>query len=173
VVGEPESLSGAQQLAAEDPFQFQAWALSLVKARVASSAKKGADKGIDGRLFFHDDPDHVAEVKQVVLQVKGGKVGAKDVRDLRGVLEREDPHGAKIAALISLHPPTAPMKKEAASAGIYDSPWGTKHARLQLLTIEGLLKGTDQLGMPPSRDLRTFKKAPKAAGKTDEQGGLF
>ena len=30
---------------------------------------------------------------------------------------------------------------EAASAGISDSPWGTKHARIQILTIAGLLAG--------------------------------
>ena len=34
-------------------------------------------------MFFHDDPDHVADTKQVILQVKGRKAGAKDVRDLR------------------------------------------------------------------------------------------
>jgi hypothetical protein len=48
VVGEPTDLDGAEQLAADDKFQFQAWALGLVGARIASSAKKGSDKGIDG-----------------------------------------------------------------------------------------------------------------------------
>lgn len=92
---------------------------------------------------------------------------------LPGVLEREAESGARIAALITLNKPTAPMKKEAAAAGIYDSPWATKHARVQLLTIEGLLAGTDQLGMPPSRDIRTFKQAPKAGKKKQKGKGLF
>ena len=33
-------------------------------------AKKGADKGIDGRLYFHDDPK--GPTKQIIFSVKGG-----------------------------------------------------------------------------------------------------
>ena len=65
------------------------------------------------------------------------------------------------------------MRKEAASAGIYDSPWGTKHARIQILTIAGLLAGHDRIGMPPSGDLRTFRKAPKASKLANDDKGLF
>jgi len=167
VVGEPVTLTGAEQLAEEDRFQFQAWALSLVKARVTGSDKRGADKGIDGRLFFHDEPDRKsASTKQVILSVKSGKVNVSQVRDLRGVVEREK--NAAIGVLITLQPPTAPMRQEAASAGIYDSPWGTKPARLQILTIEGLLKGNERIGMPQSRDLRTFKKAPRSKKKAKD-----
>lgn len=161
VVGEPTDLAGARKLAEENPFQFQAWALGLVGARVASSSKKGADKGIDGKLFFHDEGSAKADVKQVVISVKSGNVSVKDVRDLRGVLDREAKRGAKIGVLLTLNEPTRPMSAEAASAGHYDSPWGTSHARLQILTVEELLDGRD-IGMPPSRDLRTFKKAPKS-----------
>ena len=51
VIGEPTDLAGAAQLAAENKFQFQAWALGLCDARVAESSKKGADRGIDGPLL--------------------------------------------------------------------------------------------------------------------------
>ena len=40
----------------------------------------------------------------------------------------------------ALETPTSPMRREAASAGSYKSPWG-KHPRIQLLTIEDLLGG--------------------------------
>ncbi len=43
-VGEPTTADNAKVLAKEDPFQFQAWALGLVGARVAGSDKKGGDK---------------------------------------------------------------------------------------------------------------------------------
>jgi hypothetical protein len=43
-------------------------------------------------------------------------------------------------------------------------PWGTKHPKIQILTIEELLNGKT-IDAPPSRDLRTFKKAPKAKRK--------
>ncbi|MCK4790711.1 MAG: hypothetical protein KAV87_43650, partial [Desulfobacteraceae bacterium] len=54
VIGEPTALSDAKALAEQDPYQFQWWALGLVGARPVEQ-KKGADKGIDGRLYFHDE----------------------------------------------------------------------------------------------------------------------
>src|SRR6266446_4336318 len=56
VIGEPVSIPDAATLAATDPYHFQWWALGLVRARPVEQ-KKGADKGIDGRLFFHDEPN--------------------------------------------------------------------------------------------------------------------
>ncbi len=53
------------------------------------------------------------------------------------------------------------MKLRAAGAGFYTSSDGTKYPRLQLLTIEGLLDGTQHLQRPLHvRDV-TFKSAPK------------
>jgi hypothetical protein len=57
------------------------------------------------------------------------------------------------------------MRKEAASAGFYKSPWGNKHLRLQLLTIEDLLNGRG-IDYPPHEQVNvTIKKAPKAKRK--------
>jgi DNA modification methylase len=138
VVGEPEDVASAAQLARDDPWQFEAWALGKVGARHAAgkAAKKGADKGIDGRLFFHDDPS--GPTRQIVLSVKGGKLKADDVRALGHVRERES---ADIGVLLTLHAPSPGMRADAASGGFYDSPWG-KHPRLQILTVEELLQGT-------------------------------
>ena len=80
-----------------------------------------------------------------------------ELRDLGHVVTREK---AEIGVLISLEEPTGPMRKEAASAGFYTSPWG-KHARLQLLTIEDLLTGSG-IDRPPAQTSATFKKAPRA-----------
>ena len=49
LIGEPVTLDEAEQLAKEDPYQFQWWALGLVGAR-PTEQKKGADQGIDGVL---------------------------------------------------------------------------------------------------------------------------
>jgi hypothetical protein len=54
VVGEPTSVPDAAALATSDPYQFQWWALGLVGARPVEQ-KKGADKGIDGRIIFQGD----------------------------------------------------------------------------------------------------------------------
>jgi len=50
----------------------------------------------------------------------------------------------------------APMKKEAASAGVLDTPFG-KFVRLQILTIEDLFAGKKP-AMPPE-DPAAFKRA--------------
>lgn len=159
VIGEPVSLPDARALAAQDPFQFQWWALGLVGARPVEQ-KKGADRGIDGRIYFHDDPKRQA-TKQVILSVKSGGVSVKDVRDLRGVLDREK---AQIGVLITLEEATKPMRAEAAGAGFYDSPFGGKHARLQVTTIKELLDGR-RIDYPPSGQQVdvTFKRAPASA----------
>lgn len=163
VIGEPVTLPDARDLAASDPYQFQWWALGLVGARPVEQ-KKGADRGIDGRIYFHVGDD---KTRQIVLSVKAGHVNVSHVRDLRGVLDREQ---ADMGVLISLEDSTAPMRKEAASAGFYTSPWG-KHPRLQLLTIEDLLTGKS-IDRPPAQTSVTFRKAPKAAPKAPERKRL-
>lgn len=156
VIGEPTDLPGAEVLAKQDPFQFQSWALGLVGARHADP-KKGSDRGIDGRLYFHDEPQKKGSTKQIILSVKSGGVSVKDIRDLRGVMERES---AEIGVFITLRNPTKPMRSEAVEAGFYESPWG-KHTRLQILTIKELLEGV-RIDKPPSRQADvTFKKAPR------------
>jgi DNA modification methylase len=166
VVGEPVSVEDARELAGSDPYQFQWWALGLVGARPADE-KKGADKGVDGRIFFHDEPG--GKTKQIILSVKAGKTGRAHVHELRGVMERE---GAEMAALLTFQPPTQPMTADAASAGFYSSPgWNTTHPRIQLLTVEQLLggKGIDY----PHLTSVTFRKAPKSEQAAPAADTLF
>jgi DNA modification methylase len=155
VIGEPVSMPDAQKLAKEDPYQFQYWALGLVGARPVEK-KKGADRGIDGCLYFHDESKMI-KTKQVICSVKSGKTSVAHIRDLKGVLEREQ---AELGALITLQEPTQPMRVEAAEAGWYDSPWGTRHPRVQILTISELLENKE-ISLPPSKVNVTFKKAEK------------
>lgn len=160
VIGEPKDASGARQLAQDDPYQFQFWALSLIQARpvgavgASKQGKKGADRGIDGVINFIDDSS--GKPKRVIVQVKGGKVGASHIRDLVGTVEREN---AAIGVYISMEPPTGPMKREAAAAGIYHSDvWGQDYPKIQLLTIEELLNGAT-VQMPPISS--AFKQAER------------
>jgi DNA modification methylase len=161
--GEPTDLAGAQALADQDKFQFEAWALSLVGARHAGEVRRGPDRGIDGKKFFHDDKS--GKTKQIIFSVKAGHVQVSYIRDLRGVLDREK---AAIGVLVTLEPPTKPMEKEAAEAGFYESPHlEEKFPRIQILTIEQLLLG-EQVAYPRWLDA-TFKQAPKAKGAAAEQ----
>jgi site-specific DNA-methyltransferase (adenine-specific) len=160
VIGEPKDLGSARQLAQDDRYQFQWWALSLVRARPVGGkpgskvGKKGTDKGIDGVINFVDDD--TLRPKRVLVQVKSGKVKSGDIRDLRGTVDRED---APIGVFITLEPPTREMTKEAASAGFYYSRgWGRDYPRIQILTIEELLHGAE-VKMPPQYG--TFKEAQR------------
>jgi site-specific DNA-methyltransferase (adenine-specific) len=162
VIGEPTSLPDAAELAKEDPYQFQWWALGLVGAR-RTDQKKGADHGIDGRLFFHDEGG-TGKTKQILLSVKAGHVNVSQLRDLRGVIDREK---AEIGVLLCLEDVTKPMRTEAASAGFYKSPWGN-HPRLQILTIGELFEGKGIDYPHPAGNL-TFKRAPRAEMPIPEQ----
>ena len=169
VYGEPVDVESARQLSLDDRHQFQYWAGSLVQAKPqggGKEAKKGSDRGIDGIITFVDDAS--GKGKQILVQVKSGKVKSGDVRDLRGTVERE---GAAMGVFISLDPMTAEMRREAAAAGLYTSPLnGKTFPKLQLFTVEELMAGAEV--KRPSEAVSvttTFKKAGKVKGGAAEQ----
>ncbi len=160
VIGEPEDIPSARQLAQDDRYQFQWWVLSLVKARPVGGdpegkqGKKGKDKGIDGVITFIDDV--TAKVKRIIVQVKSGKIKSGDIRDLKGTIDRED---APMGVFLTLEPATKDMETEAATARFYHSPgWNKDYPRIQILTIAELLGGKT-VQMPPVS--MTFKQAEK------------
>ncbi len=168
VVGEPPDIGAARQLAKEDRYQFQWWALSLIRARPlggeegSREGKKGSDKGIDGVIAFIDD--NMGKAKRVLVQVKSGHVNASHIRDLKGTLQREQ---AAIGVFITLEEPTRDMTTEAVSAGFYHSPgWNKDYPRIQILTIEELLHGAE-VKMPPQ--FGTFKQARRVQQAEAEQ----
>lgn len=164
-IGEPTTAEDAAELAATDKYQFQWWALGLVGARPVDQ-KKGADGGIDGRMYFHDGS---GVTRQVIISVKGGKLKADDVRALDAVVRREK---ADIGVLLSFQSATKPMRQDAASMGFYDSPWG-KHPRVQLLTVADLLEGKG-IDYPKTGGVnQTYKQAPKHLKKVAEQRDAF
>jgi DNA modification methylase len=171
VHGTPKDLEGARDLAERDKYQFQWWACSLVNAQPYQGKKKGADGGIDGLIFFQDD---LTSHKKIVVSVKGGEnVSVAMVRDLAHVVSREK---AEIGLFITLADPTKPMRTEAIKEGYYTSPTGVSGGsfpKIQILTIAGLLSGTERAVYPDlSQGATTFKKA-KREEKIGEQGGLF
>ena len=169
VIGEPTSLQGARQLAQEDRFQFQWWALSLIRARPyggdssSKQGKKGADKGIDGIINFIDDT--TGKVKRVIVQVKSGKVSRPAISELVGTLGREE---AAIGIFLTLEEPTREMRTEAVTAGYYHSPgWNRDYPRLQILTVKDLLSGSARVEMPPAEF--TFKQAQRVKEESPQK----
>jgi site-specific DNA-methyltransferase (adenine-specific) len=169
VIGEPKDVASAEALAEsglDGRYQFQWWAVGLVNGRPAQDKKKGKDTGIDGFAYFFDDASNIA--KKIIIQVKSGNVKSGDIRDLKGVLEREK---AQIGVFITLKPATKDMTKEAVSAGFYESEHYGKFPKLQILTIEELLNGA-RLQYPQTGGSATFKRAERKT-KTEQQGFGF
>jgi site-specific DNA-methyltransferase (adenine-specific) len=164
VIGEPQDLSGAKELASQaDKYQFQWWALGLIGARPVGEKKKGADKGIDGVISFLDDPTD--KPKRAIVQVKSGHVHVKDIRELKDVSSKES-----MGIFITLEEPTGEMKKEAIAAGYYHSDiWNKDYQKIQIITIDDLLHGKN-IDMPPlAQTSVTFAKAQKITGKKGRQ----
>jgi DNA modification methylase len=168
VHGTPRDLAGARDLALRDKYQFQWWACSLVNAQPFQGRKKGADGGMDGLIYFQDEPK---AHRKIVVSVKGGgNVNVAMIRDLAHVVSREN---AEIALFVTLTPPTKPMQTEAVKKGFYTDPAGRAFPRLQILTIEGLLSGNERPQYPDlSLGATTFKKTRKEE-KRSEQKDLF
>ena len=162
--GTPKDLEGAYALADYDKYQFQWWAVSLVNAVPVGGKKKGADKGIDGVVYFKPEGK---KTERAVVSVKGGQnVNVAMIRDLKGVMERE---GAPISVFVTLAEPTGPMRTEAASAGFYETAYG-KYPKVQILTIKDLFEGRKP--QIPLIDPTAFRKAGKEEDHT-RQGRLI
>ncbi len=166
--GVPQDIAGARDLALRGRqdknyyFEFEKWALSLINAQPGNLSKKGADKGIDGNIYF-------GKTSRAVVSVKAGdNIGVSMIRDLRGVIEREK---AEIGIFLTLTEPTKPMVTEAA-AGQYIEEGFSPVPRIQIVTIEEALGLRDRSVQLPARRDDTFKKAAvekdtKAQGKLD------
>lgn len=154
LVGAPATADEAVHLAKDDPRAFQDWAVNLVGAQ--PTASRGADRGIDGRLWFRDARS--AKQHCVIISVKAGRIQPAHLRELGGVLSRES---AAVGVLICLESPTRAMREEVANSGFFSSAWG-RHPRLQILTIEDLFSGK-KVDYPHTAGAeKTFKRSPKA-----------
>ena len=65
--GVPVDKETAFQLAKDDPFKFQDWAISLIDG-LAANPKKVGDEGIDGFGMFLHKPDNI-DMKAILVQV--------------------------------------------------------------------------------------------------------
>ena len=165
VVGEPQDVGSARAMFEQDPYQFQFWAVSLLEAQPQDQQKRGADRGIDGVFYFIDGPRRTPQ--KVVVQVKGGGTQVRDIRDLKGVVEREK---AALGLFISLQEPTRNMRDEEASGGFYHSDlWQRDYPKIQLRTIDQLLAGQG-FELPPRQS--SYQPAARVRRSEGEQATL-
>ncbi|ROU02487.1 site-specific DNA-methyltransferase [Histidinibacterium lentulum] len=166
--GVPQDISGARDLARrgrEDGkyyFEFEKWALSLIAAQPGNLSKKGADRGIDGNIFF-------GKTGRAIVSVKAGdNVSVAMIRDLRGVIERE---GAEIGIFLTLTEPKRTMLAEAAAAGQFEMEGFAPVPRLQVVSVEEALSLRDRAVRLPARRDDAFRKAAREEDR-GAQGAL-
>lgn len=164
VFGQPKDLDGAKDLAQRDKYQFQWWAVWLAGAVPYGGKKKGADKGIDGIIYFK--PDY-RNTEKAIVSVKGGaNVSVSMIRELKAVVEQQK---AKIGIFVTLTKPTKPMLKEAHSSGFYEARYG-KYPKIQILTIEEMFGGK-RPNIPVVDPTVALKEATSVS--TEEQKKLY
>lgn len=137
LVGTPKDADAAQalfeQTAAQNHKPFEQWAVSLVPG-ARYNEKKGADRGIDGRLTLWVG----AKPKDALVQVKGGNgLTLSNVRDFAHVIEAND---APLGFMVSQKEPTKEMRLVAENMGEISFGGTGKYPRYQLLTVRELLE---------------------------------
>ena len=162
VVGVPTDVEGARELAKRDKHEFQKWITGRIGAQPYKGGRKGMDRGIDGYLNFRDAGQ---KPQFAIVSVKGGATTSGHVRDLKGTVERER---AAMGIFVMLQEPTREMRREAVSAGFYETG-GMRFQRIQILTAEEIIGG--QRPQVPFGFTEGFKKAAKEQAGT--QATLF
>jgi DNA modification methylase len=137
VVGWPMDLVGARRLAEADRIGFQRWVVFMAGGRLPDGRQYvgGADGGVDGEIVCEDSGRTIRSV----ISVKGGNIGANDIRMLRHVVDESRAH---IGVLISIHEPSKTMREIARQGGFFGASNGRDVRKLQLLTAEQILSGS-------------------------------
>lgn len=123
--------------------EFEKLCVGLVKG--LPNDKMGADGGVDGRIVLENN-------KIAICSVKSGKVSVKDIRELKGLLDKNNTLGV----FITLRNPTKEMIKEVSQHPPYNlqDTENTKgnidmipdtiskvFPKIQILTVDEILKG--------------------------------
>jgi DNA modification methylase len=134
VWGSPETEKDALMLAEENPYQFQWWAVRRLGAK-ETMFKKGADKGVDGRLMLPSDTK--GKFAEAVISVKAGQTGPAHVRELAGTMKAQ---GADVGVLVIRKKPTKGMIEAAAAESEYLGDDGVWYPRLQILSAKDVIE---------------------------------
>ncbi|MFZ4506519.1 MAG: site-specific DNA-methyltransferase [Fimbriimonas sp.] len=143
---------------------FEQWAVTLVGGKW--NDKKGADRGIDGRIQLWDMQGNYREG---VVQVKGGNgLNLSNVRDFAHVIENNK---AVFGIMIAQKEPTKEMKLVAENMGYAEWPGNKKIPRYQILTTEGILERGETAILPESWLIQPDKGVGRAVQA--QSGSLF
>jgi DNA modification methylase len=160
----PRDMDAAVAFAAEQPFQFQDWAVE--KLGGVPTKRRAGDRGVDGRCYFKDDPGTPnGPTRQIIISVKSGKLSPAFVRELQGTVDRER---AVMGILLTLRDPSKQSIGDAAHSSFYRCVQG-EFPRIQIITVKQILNG-EQLKLP---HLMRIEGGKKVTGVLPEQRPLF
>jgi DNA modification methylase len=160
---DPTSMAAAEELANESPSQFEAWVLTVLGA---TPNVQGHDGGIDGSFRVYDDPESVTP-SIIAVEVRTRTASYRDIKGL-WVHCRQD-LGAKMLIVVSLESPSAEIQAYINETGLYSSPEGTEHSRIQWLTLSDLFDGR-QLNLPAPT---SAKNIPQGRTNGGEQANVW
>ena len=152
VDGIPQDVESARALANRDDDrvrkEFEKWAvLTYTNNRAVINQKKGADKGIDGVVYFATGP---GETSRMIIQVKSGGANRGTIATLHGDMQREK---AELATLITMDEPTKSMREEAKKVGTYEHAlMGRNYDRIRIVTVREMIEQGTCLDLPLSYD---------------------
>ena len=158
VIGAPKDLASARRLA-EQPFQFETWAVTRVTGFRPNKRQTG-DGGIDGRMRYVKSEGHGkserTEYGTVVMQVKAGRAVRGDVRAFKSAMTDA---GADLGVFVVMDAAsfTAGMEEEAVTAG-FAEVLGREYRKLQIWSIEDYFDGRlPDLPMPLGYENRRMR----------------
>lgn len=135
VKGRPEHMDEVRALANRDPYEFQWWANWMLGVQNYLERKKGADKGIDGVIYFRNGPMGVGKI---IVSVKSGEnIKPEMIAALQGTVDREN---AALGVFICLAEPTRRMRQDAAASGVVRTAQG-RFQKIQIVEVRDLLQG--------------------------------
>ena len=139
VRGLPTTIEGAKLLAQQDTIKkaFEIWCVSTLDGY--PNEKKGADKGIDGRIKFRPGGTS-GPSKYAVVSVKSGKLKADDIRAFKDVANREKSTSMGFGVFVCMNEPTAKMRAGANNVPLIEVA-GIKYHAIQIITVDEMLHG--------------------------------
>ena len=167
--GVPQDLAGARDLAARGQYhEFEKWALCLIAAQPGNLGKKGADRGIDGNIYF-------GKTSRAIVSVKAGgeRQRPDDPRPARRHRAREG-RDRRLPHPDAADPPDGRRGRRGRAvrgARLRTVP------RIQIVTIEEALTLRDRAVQLPARRDDAFKRAareeaPERQGRLDSRTAL-
>jgi DNA modification methylase len=147
LLGTPRDEAAAKALFSSTAHQnhkpFEQWAVTLVGGKW--NDKKGADRGVDGRIQLWDMQ---GSYREGLIQVKGGNgLNLSNVRDFAHVIENSK---AVFGIMIAQREPTKEMRLVAENLGYADWPGSKQIPRYQIFTTEGILERGERPILPES-----------------------